>query len=91
MKKNKNHAKSVTAHGDLVFEEEIHDLADAIAEGSHKTPTLSDPFEDYIDAVRTNFHSNPHIFRSRLVKGYNALLHELLALQEGDSSSEKTH
>lgn len=89
MKNNKNRAKQVTTHSDLIFEEEIQDLADAIAEGVQKTPTLSDPFEDYIDEVQAKFHSNPHIFRSRLVKGYNALLHELLALQEGESSSEK--
>lgn len=85
--KNKNRMKSVTHDIELVFEEEMHELADSISESSHKTHSLADPFEDYIDVLRTKLHTNPHIFRSRLVKGYNALLYELQALQEGE---EKT-
>ena len=85
MKRNKNRTKSMNDNVDLVFEEEMHELADAIAEGVHQTPALADPFEDYIDVLRSKIHSNPHVFRSRLTKGYNALLH---ALQEGDNSSE---
>lgn len=85
--KNKNRAKSVTDHVDLVFEEEMHDLAEAISENPQRNHLLSDPFEDYIDVLKTKFHSNPHIFRSRLVKGYNALLHELL--QEGETAQDK--
>lgn len=77
MKHHKNRAKSITSHDNLVFEDEIHRLADAIIEKDDKTPSLVDPFEDYVDKVKHKFQSNPHIFRSRLVRGYNALLREL--------------
>jgi hypothetical protein len=87
MKGNKNRAKSVVC-GDPAFEEEMHELADAVIEDGQKTAAPLDPFEDYIHSVRTRFRSNPHIFRSRLVKGYNALLHELFVLQQSENSSD---
>lgn len=85
MKRNKNRTKSLTNNIELVYEMEMQELAEAISENSQKTPILCDPFEDYIDLLRAKIHSNPHIFRSRLVKGYNALLH---ALQNDEDSSE---
>lgn len=85
MKHNKNRTKSVVDSSAIVFEEEVKELADAISESSVKTPTLLDPFEDYIDVMRTKIHANPHIFRSRLVKGYNALLQ---TLQDRENSEE---
>lgn len=81
MKHNKSRSKTLDTI-ELVFEEEMHELADAITENAHKTPSLCDPFEDYVEVIRTKIHSNPHIFRSRLVKGYSALLH---ALQENEN------
>lgn len=87
MKRNKNRTKSLTDNIELVYEVEMHQLAEAITESVQKTPTLSDPFEDYIDDMRAKIHSNPHIFRSRLTKGYNALLH---ALQNVENSSENS-
>lgn len=75
--KNKNRVKSTINHADLLFESEMHELADAISERSLTPSPLSDPFEDYVEVIRTKVHSNPHIFRSRLTKGYNALLYEL--------------
>jgi hypothetical protein len=75
--KNKNRVKSVVSHADLVFENEMHELADAIAERSQVPSPLTDPFEEYVEVIRTKIHANPHIFRSRLTKGYNALLYEL--------------
>jgi hypothetical protein len=85
MKHHKNRPKSITEDSELVFEEELYVLADAISENSEKTPILSDPFEDYIDGMRTKIHSNPHLFRSRLAKGYNALLK---SLQEHENCEE---
>lgn len=84
MKHNKNRVKPFS-ETDFVFEEDMYKLADAIIEASPKTPTLADPFEDYIDVMRTRIHSNPHLFRSRLSKGYSVLLH---ALNEGKDFSE---
>ena len=81
MKHNKSRTKTLD-NVELVFEEEMHELADAITEGAQKTPSLCDPFEDYVEVMRTKIHSNPHIFRSRLVKGYSALLH---ALQDNEN------
>ena len=83
--KNKNRNKSIIEEVGLVFEEEMYGLADAIAEKTQAAPTLTDPFEDYVEVIRSKIHSNPHVFRSRLVKGYNALLYQL---QEGESSTE---
>ena len=85
MKRNKNRMKSVISKEDPQLEEEMHILADSIAEGKPQTSALADPFEDYVDVLRTKIHANPHVFRSRLAKGYNALLQ---TLQEGDGSSE---
>lgn len=88
MKHNKSRTKTFTESVELVYEDEMHELADAITEGTPKTPTLSDPFEDYVEIIRTKFQSNPHIFRSRLVKGYSALLH---ALQENENRDNLTN
>ncbi|HEV8053033.1 MAG TPA: hypothetical protein VGP47_11115 [Parachlamydiaceae bacterium] len=82
MKHNKNRTKTFGDHVELVFEEEMHELADAITESAQKTSSFCDPFEDYVEVVRSKIHSNPHIFRSRLVKGYSALLH---ALQDNEN------
>jgi len=73
----KHRIKSITDNLELCYEEEMHNLADALAENDKNTPHLLDPFDDYIDGIKTKIHANPHIFRSRLVKGYNALLHVL--------------
>lgn len=81
--KNKNRVKSTISHADLVFENEMHELADAISERSLTPSPLTDPFEEYVEVIRTKIHTNPHIFRSRLAKGYSALLYEL---QEENSS-----
>lgn len=78
--------KPITDDIELVFEEEMFELADAITENSQNVPPIHDPFEEYIDNMRTKIHSNPHLFRSRLTKGYNALLH---ALQNHENSSEE--
>lgn len=85
--KNKNRGKSVIEQTDLVFEDELHGLADAISEKTQTTTAVADPFEEYIEVVRTKVHSNPHIFRSRLAKGYNALLYQL---QEGENASDSS-
>lgn len=81
MKQHKNRSKSVFAdHSEIVFEEEIHELADALTETQNTSdvvPMMTDPFEDYMDSMRTKVYTNPHLFRSRLAKGYHALLHEL--------------
>jgi hypothetical protein len=73
----KNRSKPFTASVELLYEEEMNELADAIAESKSEQPAFSDPFEDYIDVVRTKIHANPHIFRLRLTKGYNSLLSAL--------------
>lgn len=86
MKRSKNRIKSLMEHADLSYEQEMHDLADAIAEGVQQKIPFSDPFEDYVDVLRNKIHANPHVFRSRLTKGYNALLY---ALQEGENFPEK--
>lgn len=88
MKHNKNRTKMFVDDIELVFEEEIHELADAISESAQKPASLGDPFEDYVEVIRTKIHSNPHIFRSRLVKGYSALLH---ALQENENRGNLTN
>lgn len=75
--KGKNRFRPATSHADLVFEQEMHELADAISEKSQTPSLLADPFEEYVEVIRTKIHSNPHIFRSRLAKGYSALLYEL--------------
>ena len=77
MKQNKQRLKSMLENTELLYEDEIHDLADVISSSSTKSVALLDPFEDYIEELRHKFHANPHIFRSRLVKGYNALLRQL--------------
>jgi len=79
----KNRAKSLTNKAEMLYEEEMYGLADAIAESHPQTSAEMDPFEDYVHVVRTKIHSNPHIFRSRLVKGYNALL---LVLQDAENT-----
>ena len=81
----KNRTKLLTDSVELLYEEEMSELADAIAESKTKQPAFLDPFEDYIDVVRTKIHANPHIFRSRLTKGYNVLLN---VLQNQESSSK---
>lgn len=83
--KRKIRNKPLTNDIVLVYEEEMHELAEAITESSHDVPALLDPFEEYVDSMRTKIHSNPHIFRSRLIKGYNALLH---ALQSSEDSPD---
>lgn len=90
MKNNQNQDGSETAYNPLILEDEIHELADAIIEGSSKTLTPVDPFESYIDLLRTKFQSNPQIFRSRLAKGYQVLLQELQTHPEGEGSSKKS-
>jgi hypothetical protein len=85
--KNKNRNKSIIEQVELVFEDEIYELAEAVAEKSQTTPTLTDPFEDYVEVVRSKIHSNPHVFKSRLVKGYNALLYQL---HEGEGSQQSS-
>lgn len=87
MKTTKIALKSLNQSTELFFEEEMHELADAVIDGSQKSNSACDPFEDYIDLMRTKIHSNPHIFRSRLTKGYSALLH---ALQDVENSQEKS-
>ena len=79
--KNKKNRKIAINKESFQYEEEMHDLADAIAESQSHSSPMEDPFEDYVEVLRSKIHSNPHIFRSRLTKGYSALLH---VLQEGD-------
>lgn len=82
--KRKN-PKPLTDAIEMIYEEEMHELADAITECSQNVSAFSDPFEEYIDFIRAKTHSNPHLFRSRLTKGYNALLQ---ALQNIENSQE---
>lgn len=80
----KNRPKPLSAATELLYEEEMCELADAIAESKDTQPLFLDPFEGYIDVVRAKIHANPHIFRARLTKGYNVLLN---ALQGEESTS----
>lgn len=86
MMKRKIRNKPLTDDIELVYEEEMQELAEAITESNTpNTSALVDPFEEYVDTMRAKIHSNPHVFRSRLTKGYNALLH---ALQTVENSQE---
>jgi len=73
----KNREKSLTEGVELLYEEEMRELAEALAESKVVNSVFADPFEGYIYDIRTKIHANPHIFRSRLTRGYNALLHIL--------------
>lgn len=80
MKPNKSRPKQASQLDDGTFDHEIHELADAISEcecSSDNVPILLDPFEEYLNSMRGKIFSNPHMFRSRLSKGYHILLHEL--------------
>jgi hypothetical protein len=89
--KRKIRTKQLTEDIEMVYEEEMHELADAIAESSQSVPSLSDPFEEYIDTMRARIHTNPHIFRTRLIKGYNALLHVLQTVENAPENHLRKH
>lgn len=81
--------KPLTDSIKMVYEEEMYKLADAISESTKNVPAISDPFEEYIEFIRAKIHSNPHLFRSRLAKGYNALLQALQKVENIVENSEE--
>lgn len=73
MRQNKSRDKSP----DLTFEEELNELADAITEnkeGASSEASMMDPFESYVDSMRSKIYTDHHLFRSRFSKGYQLLL-----------------
>lgn len=60
-------------------EQSLQHLADAVTE-SLKEGCKSDleSFEVYAQKMRSHLHSDPQAFRARFLKGYQALLTELL-------------
>lgn len=90
MKHNKDHHKSSSAtHIDMMFAEELHELADAIEEIKN-TPTnisaISDPFDEYMDSMSSRIFADKHNFRTRFIKGYNILFHHIQ--NEGESQNK---
>ena len=59
----------------LSFEE----LPDAVMEQfrEHRLST-QEPFEQYADKIKAKIHTNAETFRRRFLKGYHALLDELI-------------
>jgi len=58
-------------------EELIGELADAVIKNLKSNVSEEiDPFDLYANKVHARLHANPQEFRSRLVKGYQALKDE---------------
>lgn len=78
MKKNKQNAETDSDQTYQVIEKEIDQLADVLCV-KHKSEkvTENDPFSEYMETVQAKFHADPRHFKSRLAKGYHALLQQL--------------
>lgn len=89
MKNNKKKDKPLISKSDENFASVIDELTEAMTEdlGNEKNETL-EPFEQYAQKVRGRMHADFNAFRSRFVKGYNALLEEIV--HEHDENRKHT-
>lgn len=62
----------------------VEELTEAVTEEMDhaKEGETMEPFEQYAQKVRSRMHADFNAFRSRFVKGYNALLGELMHEQK---------
>lgn len=59
-------------------EQSLKHLADAVTESLQEgCKSDLESFEVYAQKMRSHLHSDPQVFRSRFLKGYQALLAEL--------------
>lgn len=57
---------------------ELVSLAEVISENIlKKNLTPTDPFELYVQSLKTHLHANPELFKMRFLEGYHVLLEEL--------------
>ena len=79
MKHHKNRVQeSLSGHEEVLFAEELHVLADVVAEVkdiSNLDSLDSDPFDAFMDSMGSKIFSEPRNFRARFIKGYNTLIH----------------
>lgn len=88
MKSRKKKEKTAVEESDVKIESVVDELAEAVVEDLHDNhaDTL-EPFEQYAHKVRGKIHSDFDAFRSRFVKGYQALIEEIVHEQEQDKQS----
>lgn len=88
MKKIKHSAESASSEQESdLLEWEMDQLAEALCvKGKTEAPSDLDPFACYIDSLQAKFHADPRHFKSRLAKGYHALLEQL---QEDETPRQK--
>lgn len=76
--KKQNRDKESVADDDLIFDDESKDLIEAMLEENQGHMDQDhDPFESYVQRVSTKMQKDPQLFRTRFVKGYQALLEEI--------------
>lgn len=84
MKSRKKKLKTIELdHNEQGFESVVDDLTEAVVEELRDEHVSAlEPFEQYAHKVRGKMHADFKNFRTRFVKGYNALMEELLHEQE---------
>lgn len=87
MKNRKKKEKiSTDAKLEKNFANVIEGLTEALTEElSNENIKSMEPFEQYAQKVRGRMHADFNTFRSRFVKGYNALLEEIVHEQESQT------
>lgn len=86
----KNRKKKEKVSTDVKLEEKFANVIDGLTEAlseelSNENIKSMEPFEQYAQQVRGRMHADFNTFRSRFVKGYNALLEEIVHEQEGQA------
>lgn len=77
MRNQKKDKVSVAEH-DESFDDACKNLIEALVEEDKTRLTEQvDPFENYVERVRSKMHLDNDLFRSRFVKGYQVLIEEL--------------
>lgn len=78
MRNQKKDKSSVAEPSDLSFDEEYKNLIQALVEDDNmRLSENNDPFENYVERVRSKAHLDIDLFRARFAKGYQVLLEEL--------------
>lgn len=91
MKSRKKKEKTAVAEQETSFESVVDGLAEAVVEElKDEHVNELDPFEHYAQKIRGKIHTDLNIFRSRFVKGYNALMEEIQHEQELPRHSDKS-
>lgn len=64
----------INVYDQVVIEELVECIVDVF---NKDVQQYDDPFDNYIHQLRMRFQSNPHLFRRRMLQGYEALMDTL--------------